>query len=139
MGRILKLLAVFVGALLVLIVVAGLLVALLVDPNDYRDEIAQAVEDATGRELTIEGDLSLSVFPWVAIEVGRTQLGNAEGFGDEPFASFERASLSVKLIPLLFRREISVGTAEQQWDELHAQARALEAGERLVAEALGVT
>lgn len=112
MSRIFKVLGILVGALVALIVVAVLLVALLVDPNDYRDEIAQRVQDATGRELTIEGELSLSVFPWVAIEVGRTRFGNAEGFGDEPFASFERASLSVKLLPLLFRREVSVGTAE---------------------------
>ncbi len=112
MGRILKVFSILVGALLALIVIAVLLVVLLVDPNDYRDEIAQRVQDATGRELTIEGELSMSVFPWVAIEVGRTRLGNAEGFGDEPFASFERASLSVKLLPLLFRREVSVGTAE---------------------------
>ncbi len=104
MGRILKLLSIFVGALVVLIVVAGLIVALLVDPNDYRDEIAQTVQDATGRELTIEGDLSLSVFPWVAIEIGRTLLGIADGFGDVPFASFERASLWVKVFPLFFRR-----------------------------------
>ncbi len=112
MGKILKVLGILVGALVALIIVAILLVVLLVDPNDYRDEIAQRVQDATGREFTIEGDLSLSVFPWVAIEVGRTELGNAEGFGDEPFASFERASLSVKLIPFLFSRELSVGTAE---------------------------
>ena len=112
MGKIFKVLGILVGALVALVVIAIVLVVLLVDPNDYRDEIAQRVQDATGRELTIEGELSLSVFTWVAIEVGRTRLGNAEGFGDEPFASFERASLSVKLIPFLFRREVSVGTAE---------------------------
>lgn len=112
MGRILKILSILVGAMLALIIVAVLLAVLLIDPNDYREEISARVQEATGRELTIEGDLSLSVFPWVAIEVGRTQLGNAEGFGDEPFASFERASLSVKLLPLIFSRKVSVGTAE---------------------------
>ena len=111
MGRILKVLGILVGALVALIVVAILLVVLLVDPNDYRDEIAQQVQEATGRELTIEGELSLSVFPWVAIEVGRTQLGNAEGFGDEPFVRFENATLSVRVLPLIFSQEIAVGTA----------------------------
>ncbi len=124
MGRLLKLLAIFVGALVALLVLAALLIALLIDPNDYRDEIAQAVQESTGRELSIEGDLSLSVFPWIAIEMGRTQLGNAEGFGDEPFASFERASLSVRVIPLLFRRDVSVGTAELESLRVNLAVRA---------------
>ncbi len=111
MGRVLKLLLIFVAALVALAVIAVLVFALLFDPNDYRDRIAQAVEAQTGREFVIEGELGLSVFPWLAVEVGRTKLGNAEGFGPEPFASFESAELSVRLLPMLLRREIEVGKA----------------------------
>lgn len=111
MARALKVLLVIVAGLVAIAVLAAVALILFFDPNDYRDEIAAQVEKATGRELTIAGDLSLSLFPWVAVEVGETTLANAEGFGDEPFARFERAELSVRLLPLLLRREIAVGTA----------------------------
>ena len=52
-----------------------------------------------------------SLFPWLAIEMGRTELGNAPGFDATPFASFESARLSVRVLPLLLRRQVVVGTA----------------------------
>ena len=112
MGRILKILLYFVAALVLLLVIGIVAFMLLFDPNDFRSAIAEGVEDATGRTLEIEGDLELSLFPWLAVEIGRTRLGNAEGFGDTPFAEFERARLSIQVMPLIFQREISVGTAE---------------------------
>jgi len=112
MGRTLKFVAYFIAAAVTLMVIAVITVMLLFDPNDYREEIELAVEEKTGRELVIEGDLSLTVFPWLAIEVGRTELGNGVGFGDEPFVSFDRASLSVRLLPALLERNIEVATAK---------------------------
>jgi len=112
MGRALKFLLYFVGAIVVLLAIAIISFALLFDANDFRDTIAESVEDATGRTLEIEGDLDVSLFPWLAVEMGRTRLGNADGFGDEPFAEFERARLSIRVMPLILKREISVGTAE---------------------------
>ena len=112
MGRILKYILIAAGALVALLIVAAVLFMALFDPNDFRDDVADAVKARTGRELVIEGDLDVSLFPWLAIEVGKTRLGNAPGFGDEPFITFDRARLSVKLMPLLLRREISVGSAE---------------------------
>ncbi|MCP5090372.1 MAG: AsmA family protein, partial [Gammaproteobacteria bacterium] len=41
-----------------------------------------------------------------------TTLGNAPGFDDTPFAEFDRAKLSVRLLPMLLRREVAVDTAE---------------------------
>jgi AsmA protein len=94
-----------------LIIIAAISFVLLFDPNAYRERLSTEVTRITGREFVIEGEIELSIFPWLAIDVGRTRLGNAEGFGDEPFASFERARLSVQLLPMLLRREVSVGTA----------------------------
>lgn len=106
-----KLLYIIIGIVAIL-VVASVSFYLLFDPNDFRDRISAEVETATGRELVIEGDLKLSLFPWLAIEIGRTRLGNAPGFDSDSFASFETARLSVRLLPLLLRREITVGVAE---------------------------
>jgi len=111
-----KLLYVLLG-IVAIVLVAAISFFLLFDPNDFRDDISAEVERITGREFVIEGDIELSYFPWLAIGVGKTQLGNAPGFGREPFASFESARLSVRLLPMLLRREISVGTASL--DGLH--------------------
>jgi AsmA protein len=111
MARLLKILLLLIAAFVGVGVLASIALFLFFDPNDFRDEISGAAKKATGRDLIIEGDISLSVFPWVAVEIGRTELGNAQGFGDEPFLSFEKAHLSVRLLPLLLRQEVAVGTA----------------------------
>jgi AsmA protein len=94
-----------------IVVIAAVALLLIFDPNDFRDDISARVSETTGREFAIEGELGLSIFPWLAVEVGRSTLGNAQGFGDRPFATFEEARLSVQLIPLIFRQEVTVGTA----------------------------
>ncbi|HJY38361.1 MAG TPA: AsmA family protein, partial [Steroidobacteraceae bacterium] len=90
--------AAYVAAGLIgLVVVALVLVVVFVDPNDYRDDIEKMVEQKTGRELTLNGDLKLSVFPWIALEAGPATLGDAPGFGPEPFVSIKEARVGVRL------------------------------------------
>jgi AsmA protein len=104
MGRLIKLLGLVVVAVVLLIVGATAFLAMFIDPNDYKDQITSAVADATGRELTLDGDLELAVFPSLRIAVGSASLSNAQGFGDTPFARIENAELQVALLPLLSRR-----------------------------------
>jgi AsmA protein len=112
MGRIAKYFLWLVAGFAVLFALTALLVYLFFDANDFREEIANSVKNQTGRELTIEGDISLQLFPWLAVEVGKSTLGNAPGFGAEPMATFDKASFSVRLLPALLRREIVVGAAD---------------------------
>lgn len=111
MGSLIKFVAYFVGALVALLIVTIIAVSILFDPNDYREDIETVVEKNTGRELNIEGELSLSVFPWLAVEMGKTELGNAAGFGEQPMVGFETARLSVRLLPALLRQDFQVATA----------------------------
>jgi len=111
MARLLKLLLVLGATVVGIIAVAAIALYLFFDPNDFRDRIAATVKEQTGRDLVIAGDISLSLFPWLAVEVGHTELGNAEGFADEQMLSFDSASLSVKLMPLILRQDVEVGTA----------------------------
>ncbi|MFW5451462.1 MAG: AsmA family protein [Methylophagaceae bacterium] len=88
--------------LLIIIIIAGLIaIPFIVDPNDYKQEISEQVEKATGRTLTLEGDIGLSVFPWVALELGPLSLSNAKGFKADTFAKVEAAEIRIKLMPLL--------------------------------------
>jgi AsmA protein len=104
MSNVLKIILGLIGAFVVLVLAAVIIIPLVVDPNDYREDIARAVEEETGRSFEIEGELSLSVFPWLGLEVGRMRLGNPPGFGDAPFAEIGSAAVGARLIPLLSRR-----------------------------------
>src|ERR1700676_4079982 len=99
-----KNLSIALGAVIALIPLALLGVRLFVDPNDYKPRIAAAVKNATGRELVLQGAIKLSVFPWIALELGPASLGNPPGFSDEPFLAFNRAAVRVRLFPLLAKR-----------------------------------
>ncbi|MDH3756674.1 MAG: AsmA family protein [Gammaproteobacteria bacterium] len=123
MSRALKILGILVVTAVAVTIFAAIVFVLVFDPNDYRDKISEGVREATGRELVIEGDLELSLFPWLAIELGRTQLGNAPGFDDTPFASFDSARLSVRVMPLLLRREVVIGTAALDSLRVNLQVR----------------
>jgi AsmA protein len=107
----LRFLAVLAVGIVALMGAALVVVWLNVNPNNYKGRIAAAVRQSTGRELKLAGDIKLSVFPWVALELGPASLGNPPGFGDEPFVSLMHASVRVKLLPLL-RKRLEVGRIE---------------------------
>ncbi|MET0292923.1 MAG: AsmA family protein [Steroidobacteraceae bacterium] len=109
--RALKLVGVVLGGLIALLALAAIGIWLFVDPNDYKDRIAAAVRDSTGRELELTGDIGLTIFPWVGLTLGPATLGNPPGFGTEPFAVVQKASLRVKLLPLLSSR-LEIGRIE---------------------------
>jgi AsmA protein len=109
MGKPLKILLGLVALLVMLIVVAVIVLPLVIDPNDYKSEIATAVEKQTGRNLTIDGDIELSVFPWLGLDIGPTQLSNAAGFESPYMARMETVQIRVKLLPLL-RKQVEIGT-----------------------------
>jgi AsmA protein len=98
-----------VAVIVVLLVAAAIALTVFFNPNDYKGEIAKYVKDKTGRELKIDGNISLSFFPWIGLDVGKTVLGNAPGFGDAPFAQVQEVGVKVKLLPL-FRKELVADT-----------------------------
>ncbi len=109
MGKLLKIIFGLVALLVVIVVIAAVVLPMVIDPNDYKDEIAATVEKQTGRTLNIEGDLALSVFPWLGLDIGPTQLSNAEGFDAPYMARMEAVEVRVKLLPLL-RKQLEVNT-----------------------------
>jgi len=95
---------------IVIIVIAGLIaLPFIVDPNDYKQEISSQVEKATGRNLTLDGDIKLSVFPWIALELGPLSLSNAAGFKADSFAKVQQAEIRIKLMPLL-KKQLEMDT-----------------------------
>lgn len=102
-GKIIKVLLV-----LVVVLVVGLVIFILTfDANQYKAQIAEQVAQTTGRQLQLEGDISVSLFPWLGLETNQVMLANAPGFGEQPFARVEKLAVKVELVPLL-KQQISV-------------------------------
>jgi len=100
MKKLLKLVSYIVLGVIGLLVLTAVALKFIIDPNDYREQISAQASKAAGREINIEGDLSLSVFPWLGIELGRVTVGNPAGFSGQ-FASIDNAGAALKLLPLL--------------------------------------
>lgn len=104
MGKLLKWLIGLILVVALLVIAAVIVIPLVVDPNDYKDDIIAQVKQQTGRDLALQDKLELSVFPTLAVQLGGARLSNAEGFGDKPFAEVDKLALKVKLLPLLSKR-----------------------------------
>jgi len=111
MGKLLKVLLYGIGGIVVLLVIAAVVIPMVIDPNDYKGQITQVVKDRTGRDLTIGGDIALSIFPWLALDIAEVDFSNAPGFGDDPFARVKQVSVGIKLLPLL-RKQVEMSTLE---------------------------
>lgn len=109
MRTLLRVIAIVLGVVALLAAAAALVLPRLIDPNVYRQRIAALVEERTGRQLTIGGDIGWSVFPWLGVELGEVRLANAPGFGAEPFMQVSAMQVRVKLLPLL-RKEVEMST-----------------------------
>jgi AsmA protein len=107
-GKPVKIILSIIAAIVFLIVIAAFTLPFLIDPNNFKPEIADAVKDKTGRDLTLTGELKLSIFPWLGVSTGKMALGNAAGFQDKPFATVDESDIQVMLLPLLSKKvEIS--------------------------------
>ncbi len=96
-----KKLLIAVGLIIVLVIVALFAIPMFIDPNDHKDTIVEQVKKHTGRDLKIAGDLKMSRFPSLGVDIGEIEMSNALGFGDKPMLKSGRASVSVKLLPIL--------------------------------------
>jgi len=99
--KIVKYAAIVVGVLLALFIGAAIFFVVTFDPNAYKEQIVAKTKDATGRELILDGDIEISVFPWLGFSLGSTKFGNAPGFGETPMASVEEVDVRIALAPLL--------------------------------------
>jgi AsmA protein len=110
--RALRIVGIVVGCIVVALIAAAIALWLIVNPNDYRGRIEAAVRTSTGRDLSLTGNIRLAIFPSLALELGPATLGNPPGFtSSQPFASLQRVSLHVHVLPLLHHR-LDVGRVE---------------------------
>ncbi|MBK8970959.1 MAG: AsmA family protein [Hahellaceae bacterium] len=96
MNRTLKILIGLV--LFILILLGGLVVALPSLVNDFKPEIERVVQEQTGMTLSLKGDIGISLFPILGVEIGEVNLSLPEG---DPFAAVDSLRIAVAIIPLM--------------------------------------
>ena len=97
MSRILQALAI------VLLGAVGLFFFLLENPDQFKDELSQAIAANTDYDLAIDGELTWRYWPPIAIKVQGVSL---LGRDSNPLAQFDQVEIDVDLIPLLTRQHI---------------------------------
>lgn len=95
-----RILMLFIALLLVGILAVVAFVATF-NPNDYKQRIAQVVKEKTGRTIHFNGDISLTVFPWLGVTVKDVALSNAAGFAPKDMVSAKEVEAKAALLPLL--------------------------------------
>ena len=101
MNRLLKFIATLMLVVVFLGVAAVVLLPQILDPDKYRDEIAQLVYDKSGLQLDIKGPVDWSIFPWVGLSLENIAVAGAH---NNQLGQLGSAQVSVKLLPLLSRR-----------------------------------
>ena len=91
--------------ILIVILVIGLLaLPSLIPSSVYKENIETQLTRELAREVRVQGDVKLSVFPVIKANTGRVEIDNPEGFTQERFAQMDAMSARIKLIPLFSKR-----------------------------------
>lgn len=102
MTKIARRIAIGIAALIAVVLAAAAILAASFDPNDYKPQLVQLVQDKYQRTLTIPGDIKLRFFPRIGADLGQAAI--SERGGTERFAAVDGARLSLALLPLLSRQ-----------------------------------
>ncbi len=92
------------GVILLLAAVPAVAVLIVVEqfnPNRYAPEIISAVDQATGRVLTLHGPITLRLSLNPVIEASDISLSNPPGFADLDLLTLRRVEAQIALLPLL--------------------------------------
>jgi AsmA protein len=102
MSRLLKIIAIVVGVLIVLVLVAPFLIPV----NQFRPTIEQKASAALGRKVEV-GNLSLSLFSG-ALEADNLSIADDPKFSNSPFLTAKSVKVGVELMPLIFSKTLNV-------------------------------
>jgi uncharacterized protein involved in outer membrane biogenesis len=92
------------ASVIVLLMVAVYVILSSYNFNDFKPRVAQAVKDATGRELKLDGDISLKLGLIPSLIVARVSFQNAPWGSRPELATVKRVEVQVALIPLIGKR-----------------------------------
>lgn len=118
MKIIFKILGYIVFLSILLVIIGGVVLVTLVNPNDFKGKISEIVHEKTNRDLQI-GNISWSFFPWLGVKLNNTTLGNAPGFSGD-FLKIGEVDVRVRLLPL-FGGQVKTGKLILKDSELYLE------------------
>ena len=99
--KIIKLCLTVIGVAVIFVVaIAGIFIATF-DANHYKQDLSDIVRDSTGRDLQFYGDVELTFYPALGMELGALSLSNAVGFGSTPMIKVDKVSISVDVASVI--------------------------------------
>ena len=108
MMKLIKLLFWLVG-LAVIVIAAAVFLITTIDPNEHKDWIADKFHEETGRSISLDGPVALTLYPWLGLEASEVSIADTGEFGAGPFVNLDYIKLRIKSLPLL-RAEYEVDT-----------------------------
>ncbi|WP_310597046.1 AsmA family protein [Aeromonas aquatica] len=117
-----KIIYILLGLALAALIAIAALVS-LIDPNQFKPQLAEQVKKNTGRELVMEGDIGWRFWPSLGLSLEKVALRNPAGFAEPDLIRVERGDASVALLPLLSHR-LEIGEITLAGAHLFIQTRA---------------
>ncbi|WP_088868560.1 AsmA family protein [Aeromonas veronii] len=115
---VLILLGIAVAALLAIVTLIS-----LIDPNQFKPQLAEQVRKSTGRELVMAGEIDWRFWPSLGLSLEKVALRNPAGFAEPDLVRFEQGEASVALLPLLSHR-LEIGKVTLSGAHLFVQTKA---------------
>ncbi|OQX35046.1 MAG: hypothetical protein B0D91_11530 [Oceanospirillales bacterium LUC14_002_19_P2] len=105
MKTLFKWLAGIVVSLIVLVILAAVLLPVVINPNDYREQLRTAVSESTGYDLHLNGPISWSLFPRLGLSVADIQVDDIH---KQPLATLKQADIHVSVLPLILHQHVDM-------------------------------
>ncbi|TNI87002.1 AsmA family protein [Aeromonas sobria] len=117
-----KIIYIVLGVAVAAVVAIAALVS-LIDPNQFKPQLAEQVRNSTGRELVMTGAIGWRFWPSLGLSLEQVALRNPAGFAEPDLVRFEQGEASVALLPLLSHR-LEIGKVTLSGAHLFIQTKA---------------
>lgn len=101
MKTLLKITLGIIAVLLLLVVLALVFINSVINPNDYKPELEKTVQEKTGFQMRINGDIELTLFPQLSFAINDVSMLDRK---QQPLLALEEAKLGLELWPLFSNR-----------------------------------
>lgn len=109
----------FLGLLGILLGIA-LIAPFFLNINDYKPQLQAEAKKALGRDVIIDGDLSLSFLPSPQLTLHKARIVNIAGAASQDFLNIKRIRVAVDLLPL-FKKHVKVKSLELDQPEIYLE------------------
>jgi AsmA protein len=105
------------------VILVGVIYVINIDPNNHKDWITEQIDDRSGLQVTFNGDIGLSLYPWLGITLDQVVIASPSGFSDTPLFQAETMQIRARLMPML-DREYEIDTILVHGAQVHLETNA---------------